>query len=82
MSQLAVREAILRAKDKGYEKVILRNYFGPKERSDIAVVFKPEQIRSRWAKMNPRANDLNNLMAGLGGAVVLGGAAGIDDGGQ
>jgi len=73
-------------KDSGkYDGVIFKNAYdtpGPfrpgEERAkatDVAVVFDPSQIRSKFAAFDPEKASSSDLAAGLGGAALLGGAA-------
>jgi hypothetical protein len=79
-----VNNALTKAKAAGREGVVFHNTqdvpntfeYMP---SDIAAVFKPEQIRSRFAAFDPRFKDSKDLLAGAAGAAALGGLATSSD---
>ena len=57
------------AKKEGFDSVLLKNTFdGGDKMTDIAVVFNPNQIRSKFAKFDPLKKDSANLLAGTGAA--------------
>ena len=55
-------EIVGRAKENGYDGVIIRNTFDPKP-TDVYVVFEPEQIRSVDAVFDPNKANTPQLMA-------------------
>ena len=60
----------------GHDSVIFKNtYDGGKEPTDVAAVFNPSQIRSKFAAFDPRDIDSPSLLKGLAGIGVATGAA-------
>lgn len=64
------------AKKQGHDSLLLKNVIdepGMKIRSNVVAVFKPEQIRSKYAAFDPKKAKSGNIAAGLGGSAIIGG---------
>jgi hypothetical protein len=59
-----------------FDTGVIRN---TSDEGDIAFVLRPENIRSRFARFDPRFAGSRNLMAGVGGAGVMVGASGDEE---
>lgn len=72
------------ARSKGHDGVIFYDLNeGGNTPSNVYAVFKPEQIRSKFAEFNPKKKKSGNITAGIGGATLLGtGAASQDNKGE
>jgi hypothetical protein len=70
------------ASDLGYDSVRFKNIRDAKSFQDeappstIYAILKPHNIRSKWAKFDPRDALKADLMAGIGGGAVVAGALG------
>lgn len=65
-----------KAIDDGKEGVLFRNTYDPadpnnKVKQNIAAVFEPQQIRSKFAAFDPRFKDSSKLLAGAGAMPVV-----------
>lgn len=69
-------DAIKKAIDGGYDSVLLKNHYDVGGVGDQLVMLDPSNIRSRFAAFDPAKSDSSDLLAGIAGAGVLGGAAG------
>lgn len=75
------REGIMRQLDEArasgspYDAVVIRRTRGDEYDGENVIVFDPAQIRSQFAAFDPAKKDSSNLLASMGGAAVLGGAA-------
>jgi hypothetical protein len=58
---------------QGYDAVMLKNYtsLGGKK-GDILVVKNPAQLRSPYAKFDPRQRNSRDLLAGIAGSAAAG----------
>lgn len=69
-------KVIQEALDKGHDGVILKNtrdsMGGEQPLTDVAVVFDPSQIRSKFAEFDPTKKDLADLSAGVAALPGLG----------
>lgn len=75
-------ELIDKARAGGHDSLILKNTYDPAYKDvvsptpeDILVVLDPSQIRSKFAKFDPKKAKSGNLSAGIAGAGVLGASA-------
>lgn len=61
--------------DDGYDAVMLRNYRAVvpegQDSTNVLAIQRPEQVRSRFARFDPRLSHLRNLSAGVGAAGLL-----------
>jgi hypothetical protein len=70
--------SILEAKDEGSDAVVWRNivdggFMGGHKKQNVVAHFDPTQIRSRFARFDPRLSHLRNLSASVGGlGIALG----------
>ena len=61
----ALREAF---RDGGYDTAFMRNYTSPGGKvGDILAIRDAENVRSKFARFDPRLSHLRNLSAGLAG---------------
>jgi hypothetical protein len=68
---------LAKAWDDGHDAVLLKNYTSPGgQKGDILVVKDPAQLRAPTAKFDPAKRDKNDLLAGFGGAGLIGFGAG------
>jgi hypothetical protein len=67
-----IRASLLKAWDEGYDSVMLRNFTAPGGRKGTVLVVKDlAQLRSPFAKFDPRKRGSSDLLAGVAGAGVL-----------
>jgi hypothetical protein len=66
-----LREAV---KGAGYDSIVYRNFTEATSQSglDSLILLDPSQARSRFAKFDPAKKDSANLLAGVGGAGLVG----------
>jgi hypothetical protein len=73
-----IAATIAQAWEDGFDSIVFENFSLPSGKSgSILIVKDPAQLRSPWAKFDPKKRDSADLLAGLagGGAVVFGAAA-------
>ncbi len=68
-------EIMKKAKTKGHDSVIFKNTYDPGDPhnrvlQDIATVFEPNQIRSKFATFDPKKKKSANILSGLGAAAI------------
>lgn len=81
-TNLEIAATLREAFDGGLDGVMLRNYTTPSGApgGNVVAVPRPEQVRSIFARFDPRLSHLRNLNAGLAGAAVAGAATGMGGG--
>lgn len=70
-------EIVRKAAKEGHDAVIFKNSQDSREgtNSDVVAVFKPEQVRSKFAEFNTRKAKSGLISAGIGGAAIGGALA-------
>jgi hypothetical protein len=67
-----IQASLKKAWDEGYDSVMLRNYTSPAGRRGTVLVVKDlAQLRSPFARFDPRKRNSSDLLAGVAGAGVL-----------
>ncbi len=74
-------EIMKKAKELGHDSVIFKNTYDPanphnRQLTDIAAVFEPHQVRSKFAAFDPSKTGSGNISSGLG-AIGLGAAGAL-----